>query len=117
MKKVVYVLSTVLLIMTTVSAIGCSNPAPAQNVTHNITGTVTGNPITLPSTVTGNATITITTPSGPQIFPISPNASTTYAGNFCTIDQLNQYVADNTTYNCTIVMGDYGEVLGIYVHN
>ncbi len=112
MKKVVYVLLGLLLASVTVVGAGCTTKTtpPAQNQT--ITGTVTGNPIT---TTGGNTTITITTPSGPQVFPVSPTPSTTFAGQACTIDQLNQLVADNQSYNCTIVYSDQLGVVAINV--
>ena len=115
MKKVVYVLLGFLLITTMVAGVGCSKApaAPSANFT-TITGTVTGNPIT---TVGGNSTITITTPSGVQVFPVNPTASTTYAGQTCSLDQFNQYVADNATYNCTIVYDTMLGAVAVYVHN
>jgi hypothetical protein len=113
MKKVVYVLLGFLIIMAMVAGVGCT-PKPVTPVTTNVTGTVTGNPIV---TVGGNETITINTPTGPQIFPVNPTATTTFEGQACTLDQFNQYVTDNATYNCTIVMNDVGEAVAVYVHN
>ncbi len=116
MKKVVYVLLGLLLTGAIVLGTGCTKTPTTTNQTptQNITGTVTGNPVT---TTTGNETITITTPSGPQIFPVSPNASFTFAGQACTVDQFNQYVADNATYNCTIVYDTMLGAVAVYVHN
>ncbi len=119
MKKVVYVLLGLTLSIVLVAGTACTSGGTPSGgntgTTQNITGTVTGNPVTAPTTAGGNETITITTPSGPQIFPVSPNASTTFAGQACTIDQLNQYVADNTTYNCSIVYTDQLGVIAINV--
>jgi uncharacterized protein YcfJ len=111
MKKVVYILLGFFLVMAMVAAVGCTKSTPAPT-TQTITGTVTGNPIAGPI---GNQTITITTPTGVQVFPINPMAATTYAGNVCAIDQVNQYVADNTTYQCTIVLGNEDEAVAVYV--
>jgi uncharacterized protein YcfJ len=113
MKKVVYILVGLLLVAAVGAGTACTNtstPAPAANQT--ITGTVTGNPVV---TASGNTTITITTPSGPQIFPVNPVAASTFAGNACTLDQLDQLVADNVTYNCTIVYNANQGVLAINV--
>lgn len=115
MKKVVYVLLGFFLILALVAGAGCTsttNPPPMAGTTTNVTGTVTGNPIV---TNGGNETITITTPSGPQIFPVSPTASITFAGQACSIDQVNQFVTDNATYNCTIVYDDMLGAVAVYV--
>ena len=113
MKKVVYVLLGFLIIGALVAGTACtkSNP-PASSPNQTITGTVTGNPVT---TVGGNTTITINTPSGPQIFPVNPAASHTFAGNACTLEQLNQDVVDNVTYNCTIVYNANQGVIAVNV--
>ena len=114
MKKGVYVLSGLLLVVTMVFAIGCTK-TPAAPATQTITGTISPNAVTPATTPGGNATITITTPTGLEIYPVSPNASTTYAGQVCSVDQLDQYIAAGSTYNCTVVIGPYNNVEGIYV--
>ena len=111
MKKVVYVLLGFLIVMAMVAGVGCK-PKEEPPMTENITGTVTGNPIV---TVGGNQTITVTTPSGPRVFPVSPTAEITFAGQACSVDQFNQYVAENATYNCTIVYDEMVGAVAVYV--
>ena len=112
MKKIVYAMMGLLITGGLLAGSACtSNNPPASSPNQTITGTVTGNPIT---TVGGNSTITITTPSGPQIFPVNPAAASTFAGNACSLDQLDQLIADNQSYNCTIV---YNAVQGVLAVN
>lgn len=112
MKKVVYILLGFLIVTAMIGGIGCTSKEEPPVTTTNITGTVTGNPIT---TTGGNQTITITTPSGAKVFPVSPTASITFAGKACSVDEFDQYVADNVTYNCTIVYDDMVGAVAVYV--
>lgn len=112
MKRVVLVVTGVLLVMV-VLFVGCTpKTAPAPVATQTVTGVL--GTINTPAEP-GPDIVTIQTPEGLKTFPI--NAYTTYSlgGNACTLDQLEAVTTGNVSYNCTLVMDDEMGLTAIYV--
>ncbi|MDO8579048.1 MAG: hypothetical protein Q7R50_07730 [Dehalococcoidales bacterium] len=107
MKKVVFIILGILLVLSMVS-VGCSKK-PTQNVTptQNITGTLEG--------ITGQ-NVTIVTSQGTQTFPIASNVTSFLAGTACSLDEIQQAATGNVSYNCTLVIDqESGEAIAILV--
>ncbi len=108
MKKVVYVLLGVLLVMAMLLG-GCQpapeTPAPVQTVIGTLGGIT-------PSSVTVN------TPGGAQVLPITANTEFTLNGVTCPIEEIQKIeAATNSSYNCTVVLDPNGggNVIDVYV--
>lgn len=116
MKKLVFVVTGVLLLMVVLS-VGCAPkaapPAAPEPMTKNITGEFKG---VTPAAPGLNATVTVQPAQGPPLtFPIATNATFAFEGQFCTLEDLEKYEAANVSYNCTIVYDDMLGAVAVYV--
>ncbi len=61
-------------------------------------------------------TVTIETPTGPEVVKVSPTTQITLNGTVCTIDQLDDTLAAaGGPFDCTVVTDDAGNVLSVEV--
>ena len=101
MKRFVFVLAGILLVMMILSA-GCSKPAPAPSAPVEKTGTGTLTDINTPAEAGADA-ITIKTPEGAATLPIAADATFSLNGQTCSLDQLAGLELAGVSYNCTYV--------------
>ena len=99
MKKLIFVVTGVLLAVVVLSA-GCTTkPAPKEPTqTAGILKDVN-----TPAEA-GKDAVTVQTTVGPQTFPVTPSTQIFLEGQLCGLDDLNKVLADgNTTYTCTLL--------------
>ena len=118
MKKLVFMVTAVLLVMAVLS-VGCTPkaapPAPAAPTTQNVTGEFKG---VTPATPGANATVTVQPAQGPPLtFSLAANATFAFEGQACTLEALENYIAANVSYNCTVVYDEQLDVIAVYVGN
>lgn len=120
MKKLVFIVTGVLLVMVVLS-VGCAPkaappaapPAAPAPTTENITGAFKG---VTPAAPGANATVTVQPAQGPPLtLPLAPGATLAFEGKFCTLEDLEKYEAANVSYNCTIVYDDMLGAVAVYV--
>ena len=103
MKRTIFVVTVVLLALVVLS-VGCTKaaPAPAAPADKTITGNLTD--INTPAEP-GPDTITIQTPQGTQVIPITSETTFSLAGQACNIDEVAKVEAETgIPYNCTVVL-------------
>ena len=120
MKRLIFVVTMVLLAMVVLSG-GCATketPAPAAP-TQNVTGTLKD--INTPDDP-GKDVVTVQTPQGDKTFPVTANTAYSIEGKTCLLADVGKAVDEgNVTYECTIVLtglteyADEQSVLAIYV--
>ena len=115
MKRLVFVLTVVLLAMAILS-VGCTKATPAPAAKPPVTGGLTD--VNTPAEG-GQDTVTVTTPQGPTAVHVTDQTGFSFNGQFCTLDELEAKVAAaeaaNISYNCTIVYDDMLGALAVYV--
>ena len=103
MKRLIFVVTGVLLAMVVLS-VGCTKATPAPAAPSEkmpVTGNLTG--INTPADPVTNA-ITVLTPQGIRVIPITPDTTYSLDGKSCTIDELNKVLlSGNASYNCIVV--------------
>ena len=108
MKKLIFVVTGVLLVMVVLSAGCATKPAPvAPKAPETVTGILKD--INTPDDP-GKDVVVVQTPEGERTFPLT--ASTTYSleGKTCLLPDVGKALDEgNVTYECTLV---YDEVLG-----
>ena len=109
MKRLVFVVTMVLLALVVLSATGCSTKATPSK---EIKGTLKD--INTPAEA-GADTITVKTPEGDKTIPITGSTAFSIGGKVCTIDQVDALNLGNASYNCTIVLDVDGIIVGIDV--
>jgi hypothetical protein len=122
MKKITWILGTILLVSALILA-GCSTSTTSTPTSTSTTSSSTQQPQvnvtegTLTGVNTQNPSITVQTQQGSQTFPISPNTGLSIGGTSCTIGQLADLQAAGGDYNCSVVYDDDGNVVGVAVTN
>lgn len=112
MKKVVYVLLGLILVITMVAGTGCGSKTVKPAAKPPATGTLTD--VNTPGEA-GQDTVTINTPQGNVAVQVTPQTGLAFNGQFCTIDDLEKKISANSSYNCTIVYDDMLGALAVYV--
>ena len=112
MKRLVFVL-TVVLLATAILSVGCSTKAtPKPAAKAPVTGNLTA--VNTPAEA-GPDAITVNN----QIVKVMADTKIAFNGQFCTIDDLEKKLAAaaaaNISYNCTIVYDDMLGALAVYV--
>src|SRR3990172_5491490 len=100
MRKITWVLGTILLVLA-VGAAGCATKAPPAVKQAPAKGTVVEG--TLGDVSVEKKTVTIETPQGLKPFQIGPGTALTVEGKPCTLDQLAALEASGDTFDCTVV--------------
>ena len=115
MKRLVFVLTVVLLAMAILS-VGCTKAAPKPAAKPPVTGALTG--VNTPAEG-GQNTVTVQTPQGPTAIHVTDQTGIAFNGQFCTLEDLEAKLAAaaaaNISYNCTIVYDDMLGALAVYV--
>jgi len=116
MKKFLMVLGLSLLTLTVV-ATGCTQtaptPAPTTPPAAPAPVQITEGPLTAVSPE--KDTVTVTTPTGPQTFEVTPQTSITFQGQACTLDQLAELESSGEDFDCTVVYDAEGNVAALNV--
>lgn len=116
MKRLVFVV-TVVLLATAILSVGCSTKAaPKPAAKPPATGTLKD--VNTPKEA-GQDVITVQTPQGPTSVQVTPQTGFAFNGQFCTLDDLEAKLAaaaaTNASYNCTIVYDEMLGALAVYV--
>lgn len=117
MKRLVFVVTMVLLAMVVLST-GCTKtPAPAT--TSNVTGVLKD--LNTPDDA-GKDLVTITTPQGDKTFNLAADTTYSIEGRSCILAELGKTVDEgNVTYECTVVLSglspyaDDAATMAVYV--
>ena len=74
---------------------------PSQNTTQTITGTI--HSVTA-ADAAGNFIVAVKSANGTNNVTVSKNTSIAVQGQACTLDEVNLYNLQGTSYNCTVVI-------------
>ena len=114
MRGLVFVVTLVLMAMAILS-VGCTKatPTPVAPPEKTITGNLTD--INTPAEP-GPDTVTVQTPQGTQVIPITGDTAFSLAGQACNIEDVAKVEAETgVQYNCTVVYNDETGASNVYV--
>jgi predicted small secreted protein len=80
---------------------GISSTSADQNTTQIITGTIQS---VTPSNTLGSFVVAIKSDNRTQNVTVSKNTSVAIQGQACTLDEVNLFDLQGTSYNCTVVI-------------